>query len=156
MHQHVVGPFQLHPLDAELLERARERQPGGERESGRRRGARREAPQQREGEAGALPGQPLPPAPPAPGGLAVGHEHMHTTVVGGRRIDETGVGRVAALHPFEGEVARTRAEITLETLEKIAKSNGGAVDTTRGTPATLAVSTLMWAEAINGYLPPGT
>ncbi|MNV81478.1 hypothetical protein D3C71_1751450 [compost metagenome] len=32
---------------------------------------------------------------------------------------------------------------------------GGAVATTRLTPATLAVSTLMWAEASSGYLPPG-
>ena len=34
--------------------------------------------------------------------------------------------------------------------------NGGAVDTTRRTPATFAVSTLMCADAIIGYLPPGT
>jgi hypothetical protein len=32
---------------------------------------------------------------------------------------------------------------------------GGAVDTMRFTPATLAVSTLMCAEASKGYLPPG-
>ena len=33
---------------------------------------------------------------------------------------------------------------------------GGAVATMRLTPATLAVTTLMCAEAIIGYLPPGT
>ena len=33
---------------------------------------------------------------------------------------------------------------------------GGAVATMRPTPATLAVSTLMCADAIIGYLPPGT
>ena len=35
-------------------------------------------------------------------------------------------------------------------------SNGGAQVMTRGTPATLAVMTLIWAEASSGYLPPGT
>jgi hypothetical protein len=35
--------------------------------------------------------------------------------------------------------------------------NGGAQATiTRGTPATLAVTMLMCAEATSGYLPPGT
>ena len=34
-------------------------------------------------------------------------------------------------------------------------SNGGAQAITRFTPATLAVSTLMCAEASSGYLPPG-
>jgi hypothetical protein len=35
-------------------------------------------------------------------------------------------------------------------------SNGGAQVMTRGTPATLAVITDMWALASSGYLPPGT
>ena len=35
-------------------------------------------------------------------------------------------------------------------------SKGGAQAITRFTPATLAVSTLMWAEATIGYWPPGT
>ena len=34
--------------------------------------------------------------------------------------------------------------------------NGGAQVTMRGTFATLAVTTDMWAEASSGYLPPGT
>ncbi len=33
---------------------------------------------------------------------------------------------------------------------------GGAQVATNGTPATLAVMTLMCAEASSGYLPPGT
>ncbi len=33
---------------------------------------------------------------------------------------------------------------------------GGAQAMTRLTPATFAVRMVMWAEASNGYLPPGT
>ena len=35
-------------------------------------------------------------------------------------------------------------------------SYGGAQVMIRFTPATFAVTTLMWAEATIGYLPPGT
>jgi hypothetical protein len=46
-------------------------------------------------------------------------------------------------------------ECIAATIAGCAAQGGGAVDA-RGTPATLAVSTLMCAEAIIGYLPPGT
>ena len=37
-----------------------------------------------------------------------------------------------------------------------ALADAGAQVTTLGTPATLAVTTDMWAEASSGYFPPGT
>jgi hypothetical protein len=70
MHQHVVRPFQLHAVHAQLLERARQREPGDQRQTCRRRRAGREAPQGGEGQARAFPGQPLPAAPPSSGVLA--------------------------------------------------------------------------------------
>ena len=95
MHQHVIGPLELHALDSQLFERPGHGKAGDEGQACRHRGIRGEATQGGEGQAGTRPGLPGTPPPPPPGRLHVSGEHMHAPVVRGQVGQQTAVGGIA-------------------------------------------------------------
>jgi hypothetical protein len=75
------------------------------------------------------------------------------------RLERLGAEAIAAdrLHAAQRSRSRRRrpGASRRRSLGRARPANGGAQAIMRFTPATLAVSTLMWAEATSGYLPPG-
>ena len=95
VHQHVVGPLELHPVDAQLFQRPRHGEPGHQGQAGRHRRAGGEAPQGRKGQTGARPGLPHPPTPPTPRCLHIGRQHMHAPVIRRQLGQKTAIGGIA-------------------------------------------------------------